>query len=37
MYMAEVLIRQNSDPNVRGTEQGEVRHRKYKRLKLGGG
>jgi hypothetical protein len=24
-------------PNIRGIGQGEARHRKYKRLKLGGG
>jgi hypothetical protein len=24
-------------PNVRGTGQGEARHKKYERLKLGGG
>jgi hypothetical protein len=30
----EILNRVN--PNVRGTGQGEIRHRKCKRLKLGG-
>jgi hypothetical protein len=33
---AEVIVNQ-VNPNVRGTGQGEARHRKYKRLKLGGG
>jgi hypothetical protein len=31
----EVTIN-NLNPNVHGTGQGEARHRKYKRLKLGG-
>jgi hypothetical protein len=25
------------NPNIRGTDKGEARHRKYKGLKLGGG
>jgi hypothetical protein len=32
----EVLLN-HVNPNVRGTGQGEARHRKYKRLKLGSG
>jgi hypothetical protein len=36
IQQAEVI--QNHDKeNVRNTEQGEARHRKYMRLKLGGG
>jgi hypothetical protein len=31
------LILNHVNPNVRGIGQGEARHRKYKRLKLGGG
>jgi hypothetical protein len=31
------LILKHVNPNVRGIGQGESRHRKYKRLKLGGG
>jgi hypothetical protein len=31
------VIQDHKNPNVRATEQGEARHRKYKRLKLGGG
>jgi hypothetical protein len=27
----------HENPNVRAIEQGEARHRKHKRLKLGGG
>jgi hypothetical protein len=30
-------IRNNENEHVRDIEQGEARHRKYKRLKLGGG
>jgi hypothetical protein len=33
---AEVILN-HENPNVRVTGQGEARHRKYKRLKLGGG
>jgi hypothetical protein len=33
---AEVILNR-VNPNVRGIGQGEARHRKYKRLKLGGG
>jgi hypothetical protein len=33
---AEVTLN-NVNPNILGTGQGEVRHRKYKRLKFGGG
>jgi hypothetical protein len=33
---AEVILN-HENPNVRGIRQGEPRHRKYKRLKLGGG
>jgi hypothetical protein len=33
---AEVILN-HENPNVRETGQGEPRHRKYKRLKLGGG
>jgi hypothetical protein len=29
--------RNHDNKNVRNTEQGEARHRKYRRLKLGGG
>jgi hypothetical protein len=42
-YIAELCRRQaeviqnHENEYVRGTEQGEARHRKYKRLKLGGG
>jgi hypothetical protein len=32
---AEVILK-HANPNVRGTGQGEARHRKYRRLKLGG-
>jgi hypothetical protein len=32
---AEVILN-HENPNVRAIEQGEPRHRKYKRLKLGG-
>jgi hypothetical protein len=31
------LILNHVNPNVHGIRQGEARHRKYKRLKLGGG
>jgi hypothetical protein len=31
------VIRNHVNPNVRFIEQGEVRHRKYKGFKLGGG
>jgi hypothetical protein len=31
------LIQNHENENVRYIEQGEARHRKYKRLKLGGG
>jgi hypothetical protein len=31
------LIQNHENVNVRNIEQGEVRYRKYKRLKLGGG
>jgi hypothetical protein len=31
------VILNHVNPNVCGTVQGETRHRKYKRLKLGGG
>jgi hypothetical protein len=33
---AEVVLN-HVNSNVHGTGQGEARHRKYKRLKLGGG
>jgi hypothetical protein len=33
---AEVILN-HENPNVRAIGQGEPRHRKYKRLKLGGG
>jgi hypothetical protein len=33
---AEIILNR-INPNVRGTGPGEARHRKYKRLKLGGG
>jgi hypothetical protein len=33
---AEVIVN-HENPTVRVIGQGEVRHRKYKRLKLGGG
>jgi hypothetical protein len=33
---SEVILN-HVNPNVRGTGQGDARHRKYKRLKLGGG
>jgi hypothetical protein len=33
----EDVILNHVNPNVRGTGQGEDRHRKYKRLKLGSG
>jgi hypothetical protein len=33
---AEVILN-HENPNVRAIGQGEARHRKYKRLKLGGG
>jgi hypothetical protein len=33
---AEVILN-HVNPNVHDTVQGEARHRKYKRLKLGGG
>jgi hypothetical protein len=33
---AEVIV-SHVNPNSRGIGQGEARHRKYKRLKLGGG
>jgi hypothetical protein len=33
---AEVILN-HKNPNVRAIGQGEPRHRKYKRLKLGGG
>jgi hypothetical protein len=33
---ADVILN-HANPNVCGTGQGEARHRKYKRLKLGGG
>jgi hypothetical protein len=31
------VIQNHVNPNVRNIGQGEARHRKYKRLKLGGG
>jgi hypothetical protein len=31
------VIQNHVNPNVRNIEQGEDQHRKYKRLKLGGG
>jgi hypothetical protein len=31
------IIQNHENENVRYTGQGEARHRKYKRLKLGGG
>jgi hypothetical protein len=31
------VIQNHENVNVRNIEQGEVRHRKYKRVKLGGG
>jgi hypothetical protein len=36
LTQAEVMLN-HINPNVRGIGQGESRHRKYKRLKLGGG
>jgi hypothetical protein len=33
---AEVILN-HVNPNIHGIGQGETRHRKYKRLKLGGG
>jgi hypothetical protein len=36
MRQAEVILN-HENPNVRTIGQGELRHRKYKRLKLGGG
>jgi hypothetical protein len=33
----EEVIQNHDNENVRTTGQGEARHRKYKRLKLGGG
>jgi hypothetical protein len=33
---AEIILN-HVNPNVHGIGQGEARHRKYKRLKLGGG
>jgi hypothetical protein len=33
----EILIQNHDNENVRTIGQGEPRHRKYKRLKLGGG
>jgi hypothetical protein len=33
---AEVIL-SHVNPNLRGTGQGEARHRKHKRLQLGGG
>jgi hypothetical protein len=33
---AEVILN-HKNPDVRAIGQGEARHRKYKRLKLGGG
>jgi hypothetical protein len=33
---AEVILN-HVNPNIRGIGQGEAMHRKYKRLKLGGG
>jgi hypothetical protein len=36
MQQAEV-IQNHDNENVRNTGQGEARHRKYKRLKPGGG
>jgi hypothetical protein len=33
---AEVILNHDNE-NVRYIEQGEARHRKYKRLRLGGG
>jgi hypothetical protein len=33
---AEVILN-HENPTVRATGQGEARHRKYKKLKLGGG
>jgi hypothetical protein len=34
-YLA--VIQNHGNEHVRGIEQGEARHRKYKTLKLGGG
>jgi hypothetical protein len=31
------IIQNHLNPNVRAIEQGEAMHRKYRRLKLGGG
>jgi hypothetical protein len=33
----EKVIQNHENVNVRNIRQGEARHRKYKRLKLGGG
>jgi hypothetical protein len=33
----EEVIQNHESEHIRGIEQGEARHRKYKRLKLGGG
>jgi hypothetical protein len=36
MRQAEVILN-HKNPNVRAIGQGEPKHRKYKRLELGGG
>jgi hypothetical protein len=37
-YRTQVeVILNHVNPNIRGTGQGEARHKKYKRLELGGG
>jgi hypothetical protein len=37
MQATSKVIQNHENEHVRGIEQGEVRHRKYKRLKLGDG
>jgi hypothetical protein len=38
LYRAqEEVILNHVNPNVRGTGQGDARHKRYERLKLGGG
>jgi hypothetical protein len=33
----EEVIQNHENEHIRSIEQGEIRHRKYKRLKIGGG
>jgi hypothetical protein len=37
LYRQQAEVIQNVNPNVRNIGQGKAQHRKYKRLKLGGG